>query len=93
MAGVNLPMLVRALTYREEPLAKVVQKALSGGREGVVGGAGERRCQHAEVEIINKLGLHARASAKLTQVWPRRSPPKCGSAAMAGASTPRASWA
>ena len=23
---------------------------------------------HAEVEIINKLGLHARASAKLTQV-------------------------
>jgi mannose PTS system EIIA component len=36
VAGVNLPMLVRALTYRDEPLATVVDKALSGGREGVV---------------------------------------------------------
>jgi PTS system mannose-specific IIA component len=36
VAGVNLPMLVRALTYRNEPLATVVGKALSGGREGVV---------------------------------------------------------
>jgi len=36
IAGVNLPMLVRALTYRERPLAAVVEKALSGGREGVV---------------------------------------------------------
>ena len=36
LAGVNLPMLVRALTYRNEPLALVVEKALSGGREGVM---------------------------------------------------------
>lgn len=36
VAGVNLPMLVRALTYRSEPLATVVEKALSGGREGVM---------------------------------------------------------
>ena len=36
VAGVNLPMLVRALTYRNEPLAAVVDKALSGGRDGVV---------------------------------------------------------
>ena len=36
VAGVNLPMLVRALTYRNEPLAAVADKALSGGREGVV---------------------------------------------------------
>jgi mannose PTS system EIIA component len=36
IAGVSLPMLVRALTYREEPLATVVQKALSGGRDGVL---------------------------------------------------------
>lgn len=35
IAGVNLPMLIRALTYREEPLATVVAKALSGGTEGV----------------------------------------------------------
>jgi PTS system mannose-specific IIA component len=35
VAGVNLPMLIRALTYREEPLETVVAKALSGGTEGV----------------------------------------------------------
>ncbi len=36
IAGVNLPMLVRALTYREEPLAKLTEKALSGGHEGII---------------------------------------------------------
>jgi PTS system ascorbate-specific IIA component len=36
VAGVNLPMLIRALTYRNEPLAVVLDKALSGGTEGVV---------------------------------------------------------
>jgi len=36
ISGVSLPMLVRALTYRDQPLAAVVEKALSGGREGVV---------------------------------------------------------
>jgi PTS system ascorbate-specific IIA component len=36
VAGVNLPMLIRALTYREEPLERVVAKALSGGSEGVM---------------------------------------------------------
>ncbi|MGH8682276.1 MAG: PTS sugar transporter subunit IIA [Burkholderiales bacterium] len=36
VAGVNLPMLVRALTYRAQPLTTVVGKAISGGREGVL---------------------------------------------------------
>jgi len=36
ITGVNLPMLLRALTYRDKPLAEVVQKALSGGRDGVM---------------------------------------------------------
>lgn len=36
IAGVNLPMLVRALTYRNEPLPTVMQKALSGGQDGVI---------------------------------------------------------
>lgn len=36
ISGVNLPMLVRALTYRDEPLATVVQKALSGGHDGII---------------------------------------------------------
>jgi PTS system mannose-specific IIA component len=36
IAGVNLPMLIRALTYRDEPLAVVIKKAKSGGSDGVV---------------------------------------------------------
>lgn len=36
VAGVNLPMLIRAMTYRNEPLMTLVEKAVSGGREGVV---------------------------------------------------------
>jgi PTS system ascorbate-specific IIA component len=36
IAGVNLPMLIRALTYRNQPLEDVVAKALSGGTEGVM---------------------------------------------------------
>jgi PTS system mannose-specific IIA component len=36
LAGVNLPMLVRALTYRDEPLGVVLNRALSGASEGVV---------------------------------------------------------
>ncbi|HET9577534.1 MAG TPA: PTS sugar transporter subunit IIA [Usitatibacter sp.] len=35
LAGVNLPMLIRALTYRDEPLASVCDKALAGATEGV----------------------------------------------------------
>ena len=47
----------------------MVKKAVSGGCEGVL--HIERRSasmQQREVEIVNKLGLHARASAKLTQL-------------------------
>jgi PTS system ascorbate-specific IIA component len=36
VSGVNLPMLIRALTYRDQGLKKIVQKALSGGSEGVL---------------------------------------------------------
>ncbi|HET7062467.1 MAG TPA: PTS fructose transporter subunit IIA [Nitrosospira sp.] len=36
LAGVNLPMLVRALTYRREALAVTLDKAFNGGRDGVV---------------------------------------------------------
>jgi mannose PTS system EIIA component len=36
VAGVNLPMLVRVLNYRNESLETCVAKAISGGREGVV---------------------------------------------------------
>lgn len=36
VAGVNLPMLVRAFTYRTRGLATMVTKAISGGCEGVL---------------------------------------------------------
>ena len=36
IAGVNLPMLVRVLTYRDEPLPVVIDKGLSGGQSGVL---------------------------------------------------------
>ena len=35
IAGANLPMLVRILTYRHEPLSEVVEKGVSGGQRGV----------------------------------------------------------
>jgi PTS system mannose-specific IIA component len=36
IAGVNLPMLIRALTYRDKTLATLLVKAVSGGCEGVL---------------------------------------------------------
>ena len=36
VAGVNLPMLIRVLNYRDRPLATIVTKAVSGGCDGVV---------------------------------------------------------
>jgi mannose PTS system EIIA component len=36
VAGLNLPMLVRVLNYRDKPIKVCVEKAVSGGRDGVV---------------------------------------------------------
>lgn len=36
VSGVNVPMLVRALNYRHESLAALVDKTLAGGCEGVI---------------------------------------------------------
>lgn len=36
IAGVNLPMLVRALAYRNLPLDKLVEKVIEGGVAGIV---------------------------------------------------------
>ena len=36
LAGVSLPMLIRALTYREKSLDVMIAKAISGGCEGVL---------------------------------------------------------
>ncbi|MDP2794901.1 MAG: PTS fructose transporter subunit IIA [Sulfurisoma sp.] len=36
LAGVNLPMLLRALTYREKDIATLIAKSIAGGRDGVL---------------------------------------------------------
>lgn len=36
ISGVNLPMLLKLLTYRMEPLPIVIEKTLSGGKDGIV---------------------------------------------------------
>lgn len=36
IAGVNLPMLVRAFTYRAKGMDTMITKAISGGRDGVL---------------------------------------------------------
>ena len=36
VAGVNLPMLVRAFTYRDRDLDTMIKKAISGGCDGVL---------------------------------------------------------
>jgi PTS system ascorbate-specific IIA component len=36
VAGVNLPMLLRALTYREKGMEILITRAVAGGRDGVL---------------------------------------------------------
>lgn len=36
ISGVNLPMLLRALNYRNEPLEVLIKKVVSGGRDGII---------------------------------------------------------
>ena len=36
LAGVNLPMLLRAVTYRAEPMDTLVERALAGGSQGLM---------------------------------------------------------
>ena len=36
IAGVNLPMLVRAIAYRNENLETLVEKAITGGAGGIL---------------------------------------------------------
>ena len=36
LAGLNLPMLLRALTYREKDMTTLLARATTGGRDGVL---------------------------------------------------------
>lgn len=42
VAGVSLPMLLRALTYRDKDMETLIAKAVSGGRDGVMQMKGSR---------------------------------------------------
>ncbi|MEQ1517450.1 MAG: PTS fructose transporter subunit IIA [Usitatibacteraceae bacterium] len=36
VSGVNMPMLIKALTYRDRPMDVLIEKALAGAQEGVI---------------------------------------------------------
>lgn len=36
VAGVNLPMLLRALTYRDKDMNTLLTRAVAGGRDGII---------------------------------------------------------
>ncbi len=66
LAGLSLPMLLRALTYRHDQLEVVFAFAnLTRVKNKRIH---RKYMVQIELEIVNKLGLHARASAKLTQL-------------------------
>ena len=46
VAGVNLPMLLRAVCYRAGPLADLVTKAITGGEQGIVQSGGGTAVQN-----------------------------------------------
>ncbi|WP_242612446.1 PTS sugar transporter subunit IIA [Corticibacter populi] len=46
LAGANVPMLLRALTYRKLSLDDVAERALSGGVNGVMAVSGQGAQQH-----------------------------------------------
>ena len=81
VAGLNLPMLMRVFNYSILTLEELAESAVTGGQQGVVrcpregsptaslpeveAASASGPTTERTVEIINKLGLHARASAKL----------------------------
>jgi len=70
VSGVNLPMLLKALNYRDMlALPQLVERIVEGGRNSINHITEACAMQQRDVEIVNKLGLHARPSAKLT-IWP-----------------------
>lgn len=52
LVGVNVPMLLRALCYRHEPLTQQAERALAGGQQGMlqVGGGGAPQNQNSREE-------------------------------------------
>ncbi len=46
VAGVNFPMLLRAVTYRHEPLDVLASRAMAGGTQGIIAVVSAQAPQH-----------------------------------------------
>ncbi len=58
IAGVNVPMLWRALSYRDSPLDVLVERALAGAVQGVVVGAGSKPQNQTQVRHSHDSAQH-----------------------------------
>lgn len=58
VAGVNVPMLWRAVAYRDQPLDILVERALAGATQGVLVGAGSRPQNQAPVRHADDQANH-----------------------------------
>ena len=50
ITGVNLPMLLRAVSYRHEPLDALVSRAVTGGTAGRDAGGGDGTAEPAKTK-------------------------------------------
>lgn len=62
VSALSLPMLLRVMNYPEQGLDQLPATAAAGTRNGAIVDDAER-----ELTVSNRLGLHARATAKLVQ--------------------------
>ncbi len=44
IAGVNLPMLIRTLSYRNEPFDSLISKAIQGAKDGIINIQANQSC-------------------------------------------------
>ena len=58
IAGVNLPMLLRAVTYCHESLEALVGRALLGGTQGIMQVAATSPQNHARMKTIESLNVY-----------------------------------
>ena len=58
LAGVNLPMLVRALNYRTEPLESVANRAMAGATAGIISVAQTAPQNQTRIPTLNPNDPH-----------------------------------
>ncbi|WP_321879947.1 PTS sugar transporter subunit IIA [Paraburkholderia bannensis] len=100
LAGVNLPMLVRAVCYRATPLDTLVEKALAGASKGVqpIGpstpppandcGCAPTPCAEAASEAVAKAAVSAAAASSAASVGASERAPATSTTASAGSAAP-----